>query len=239
MFCASDLSTELCGWVTSALLAAIIEWGNYGPVEYWVLGIDVTAAESLTQVNCQRRVDRKQWNMTDCMRKHSPSGEYGFESYRKVGADAVAGGQPRGDAGRNGVREWGIHYFISSLPVGFTDYFDVPGASEQNTIFHEYFHVVQNSHLSSPEKWEMRKAALGPRWFHEGAAMYMSLLIPRELMESHKLDSSLLHWLLSVPMKQHPRGVQQYCGQKAESHSQSAVDIGSIDHPTNGFVLLL
>ena len=173
VFCASDLSIELCGWVTSALLAAIMEWGNYGPVEYWVLGIDVTAAEKLTEVNCQRRDDRKQWNMNDCMRQHSPSGDYGFESYRKIGADAVAAGRPSGNAGLNGARDWGIHYFTSSLPVGFTDYFEVPGTEEQKTIFHEYFHAVQHANIYT-EDYRKRDELLGPVWFNEGGAEYMA-----------------------------------------------------------------
>ena len=49
VFCASDLSNEICGWVTSALLTAVIEWGNYGPLEYWVLGIDTDAANAVTR----------------------------------------------------------------------------------------------------------------------------------------------------------------------------------------------
>ena len=178
VFCTSDLSTELCGWVTSALLAAIIEWGNYGPVEYWVLGIDVVTATSLTEVNCQRRVDRKQWNMNDCMRKHSPSGDHGFESYRKLGADAVASRRPSNSAGRNGARDWGIHYFTSSLPVGFTDYYwdgdyQVPGATEQKTIFHEYFHALQHANIYT-EDYRERDELLGPVWFNEGGAEYMA-----------------------------------------------------------------
>lgn len=187
VFCASDLSTQLCGWVTSALLAAILEWGNYGPVEYWVLGIDVTAAESLTEVNCERRVDRGQWNMNDCMHKHSPSGNHGFGSYRKLGADAVASGRPGGSAGRNGARDWGIHFFASSFPVGFTDYFEVPGADEQKTIFHEYFHVVQHANIYA-EDHRKRDELLGPVWFNEGGAEYMAQYGSRKARTSGALQ---------------------------------------------------
>ena len=37
VFCASDLQETVCPAVTSSLLAAMIEWGSYEPVEYWVL----------------------------------------------------------------------------------------------------------------------------------------------------------------------------------------------------------
>ena len=187
VFCASDLSTELCEWVTSALLAAIMEWGNYGPVEYWVLGIDVEAAEKLTEVHCQRRDDRKQWTMNDCMRQNSPSGYHGFETYRRVGADAVASGKLGGSAGLNGAREWGIHYFTSSLPLGFTDYFEVPGTEDQKTIFHEYFHAVQHANIYT-EYYRKRDELLGPVWFNEGGAEYMGLYGSRKARLSGTLQ---------------------------------------------------
>ena len=187
VFCASDLSIELCGWVTSGLLAAAMEWGNYGPVEYWVLGIDVGAKEKLTEANCQRHVERDQWNMSDCLYKHSPSGDHGFESCRQLGADAVASGQPSGNAGRNGRRDWGIHYFTSSLPVGFTDCFEVSGADEQNTLFHEYFHAVQHAHIYTEDR-DKRDELLGPVWFNEGGATYMAQIGSRNARMSGVLQ---------------------------------------------------
>lgn len=173
VFCASDLSTELCGWVTSALLSAIVEWGNYGPVEYQVLGIDVESSKKFAEFYCQRRDDRKQWTMNDCMGYHTPPSEYGFQSYRKIGADAVAAGRPNGTASLNGARGYGFHNFTSSVPAGFTDYFDVPGADAQKSIFHEYFHAVQHAHVYT-EDYRKRDELLGPAWFVEGSAEYMA-----------------------------------------------------------------
>ena len=128
VFCSSDLPIEVCEGVTSTLLASSKQWGNYGPLEYWVLGTEIEAAKTLTEINCNRRKTRgQQHDINRCFRKHEGSGSHGFEDYRRVGAEAVESGRPRNDAGRNGNRDWGIHYFTSSLPVWIPG--DVQGAS--------------------------------------------------------------------------------------------------------------
>ena len=187
IFCAAELATELCGWVTSALLTAAMEWGNYGPMEYWILGIDKDAGAQLINTFCQRRDDRKQWPMSQCVEHQSAPDGHGFEAYRKIGADAVASGQPSGSAGLNGDREWGIHFFTSSIPLGFTDYFEVPGAEEQKTVFHEYFHAVQHSYIFTKDH-KKRDELLGPIWFNEGGAEYMAQIASRKARTSGALE---------------------------------------------------
>ena len=182
VFCASDLPASICDEITTALLAATAEWGNYGPLEYWVLGTDEQAAQALTEIYCGRRDMRDQFDKASCLRKHNNS-RYGFESYRKTGAEAVASGRPSNDAGRNGHREWGFHFFISSLPVGLTDLFKVPGTEEQKTVFHEYFHAVQHSHIQTKD-WSKRDQLLGTVWFNEGAAEYMAQSASMKLRKS-------------------------------------------------------
>ena len=157
------------------MLAATNEWGNYGPLEYWVLGTEEQAGKALTDAFCNRRKKRGHIEKARCLQKHNNEGDYGFEYYRKIGAEAVASGKPNQDAGWNGNRKWGIHYFTSSLPVGLTDKFKVPGAEEQKTILHEYFHAVQASHIQTKDRNE-RKKLMGPVWFIEGSAEYMALV---------------------------------------------------------------
>ena len=190
IFCASDLSIELCSNVTSALLAAIIEWGNYGPVEYWVLGIDEAAGAQLIRTYCDRRDFRKQWNMDECIERESSPDQYGFNYYRRIGADAVESGQPSVEAARGGAKHWGFHLFTSSIPVGFTDYFDIPGWDEQKIIFHEYFHAVQMAHVSTADSLDgpRRDETEGPVWFVEGGAEYMALKATQKALSSGVLD---------------------------------------------------
>ena len=93
------------------------------------------------------------------------------------------------DAGWNGDRKWGIHFFTSSLPVGLSDMFNVPGASEQKTVFHEYFHTVQESHIKTKDhsKREDEQLIIGPVWFREGGAEYMAQSVMMKLRNSGKL----------------------------------------------------
>jgi hypothetical protein len=112
---------------------------------------------------------------------------HGFDYYRKLGADAIVSGQPGGSAGLNGDRQMGIHFFTSSIPVGFTDYFQVPGAEEQKTVFHEYFHAVQHSYIFT-EDYRKRDELLGPVWFNEGSAEYMAQIASRKARASGALE---------------------------------------------------
>ncbi len=43
VFCTTDMDDRVCERATKALLVGIEEWGNYGPVAYWVLGADAVS----------------------------------------------------------------------------------------------------------------------------------------------------------------------------------------------------
>lgn len=187
VFCATDITTEVCEWMTRGLLAAISRWGNYAPVEYWVLGADYEAYENLTAINCARRIERGQMRQVDCDRKHGPGGNHGFYSYWKLGSDSIASGRPGGSAGLNGDRNWGVHFFTASLPVALTDYFEVSGLEEQKTLHHEYFHGVQHAHIFTKDR-NQRDELLGPVWFNEGAAEYMAQVAVKEGRASVLID---------------------------------------------------
>ena len=60
-FFAADLSDDVRSGLTNTLLVATSEWGNYGPLEYWVLGTDLKAAQELTELFCERRSQLGQW----------------------------------------------------------------------------------------------------------------------------------------------------------------------------------
>ncbi|MBI15095.1 MAG: hypothetical protein CL782_02380 [Chloroflexi bacterium] len=181
VFCATDLPDLVCSTITSSLIAAMIEWGSYSNVEYWILGSDKDAASKLTDLNCERRDTTEslvysgtQMPMKYCLEKHGPSGDHGFESYRKLSEDAINQGQPMGSMGLNGERDWGIHYFTSSIPFGLTDHFPfIGGGQEQKGAFHEYFHAVQHSYIQTTDR-NKRDELLGLVWFVEGGAEYMA-----------------------------------------------------------------
>ena len=167
-FFAADLSDDVRNGVTNTLLVATAEWGNYGPLEYWVLGTDLKAAQDLTELFCERRSQLGQWEKSECFSHHTDTNSnHNFESYRKKGADAIAREKPGGSMGWNGNRGWGIHLYASSYPLGFDKLFGSSPGGAQKGIFHEYFHAVQQSHIFTRDNNE-RWALSGPTWFVEG-----------------------------------------------------------------------
>lgn len=58
LFFADDISEFIQQQFRNDLNLGIEEWGNYGPLEYWILGNDIEAANSLAQTYCERRTSR-------------------------------------------------------------------------------------------------------------------------------------------------------------------------------------
>lgn len=185
---AADLSEEVHSGVTRALLAAAEEWGNYGPLEYWVLGTDPQAAADLARRFCERRAERGDLPLEYCLAEaQREDRDHNFEYYRRIGADAIASGQPSSSMGLNGNRDWGIHLFSSSYPFGFDRALDVGPGQEQIIVLHEYFHAVQSAHIHTRDH-RLREELMGPVWFVEGAAYYMSEVTARRLWATGALE---------------------------------------------------
>ena len=216
-FFAADLSDDVRDGLTDALLVATSEWGNFGPLEYWVLGTDLDAAKDLAERFCERRSQRGDFKKSQCLSENlDPNGQYRFEYYRKIGADAIARKKAGGSMGWNGNREWGIHFYASSYPLGFDRLFGSSPAGEQRGVFHEYFHAVQQAHIFSRDSDE-RKALSGLAWFIEGGADYMAQTTTRKLWASGKLttiddsDSGSFEQSFKNKMKKGKKMIAEHC----------------------------
>ena len=185
VFTAADVSEKAKQAVVETLAAASGVWGSSGRLEYWVLGADRDAALQLGLKFCERRVARGQMTRRDCLADND-NRDHGFLMYQEIGAKALATGMPSGSAGHNGGAEWGFHRMTSSLPLGFAGVLDIAGEDEQVTIFHEYWHSVQNSFIQTTNHRKRHKL-MGPVWFVEGSAVAMAELTTAELRESGKL----------------------------------------------------
>lgn len=158
--------------------AAIEAWGNYGPIEYWVVGKDVLAAEALASRYCSRRVRRGEMTAEQC--EHGDRRQEEFRDWARRAAEIETTGQPFLEAGWNGGFEWGLHQFSSSLPPGWAGLADVRIEDDQTVLLHEYFHAIQQSHVTTLD-WEERQRLMGPVWFVEGGAEYMAQVTSESL----------------------------------------------------------
>ena len=216
-FFAADLSDEVRNGITNTLLAATEEWGNYGPLEYWVLGTDLEAAKDLAEQYCQRRAERGESEFSECLSETmDPERRHRFEYYRKIGADAVAQEKSGGSMGYNGMREWGIFLYMSSYPMSFDRLFNSSPAGAQKGVFHEYFHGIENAHIESTDTDE-RSALMGPPWFVEGGAEYMAHITVRKLWASGKLailegsDLGSLEEEFEKKMTRSKKAIEEHC----------------------------
>ena len=57
-FFADDLSQAVRDGINQGLMHAANVWGNYGPLEYWVMGTDDEAGLALIETFCERREAR-------------------------------------------------------------------------------------------------------------------------------------------------------------------------------------
>lgn len=205
-FYASDVVPRVRELLEESILAAAGEWGNFGPLEYWVTGIDVKAAEELGDRYCSRRLAKGNLGhrqaretasereiaqaLNGCRKGHSFVN--GLAEMAAKTAAAIEAGQPNLDASRNGMRDWNVHLLSSSYPVGFAGLFDIPFADNQTVAFHEYFHVVQHAHIDSFD-YEERDELLGPMWWVEGGAEYMAQTTTQRLCDTGVLTASTWH----------------------------------------------
>ena len=211
IFFASDISQKIRVGFMSDLNLITAELGNYGPIEWWIIGRDIDAANELAEIHCRRRVDREQERFNpdfyyeSCIAnmmypnhnvgdQHVPSwwgSDYvgRFEQYRAIEP-------PSGSAGLNGMRDWGIHLLSSSLPYSYDD--NEWGFTKEDysaTLFHEYIHVVQSANLYTTESFvdevnNTRRVGWGPTSMAEGAASYINEFLLLTYIKDGKYDKS-------------------------------------------------
>ena len=142
-----------------AITVAAREWGNFGPLKYRVSGVDVDAANELAEKYCSRRETLGEMSKNDCL-ENDYTAKFLPEMAVKVSA-AIQSSDPTSDASRNGKREWGIHLFSSSYPLGYARLLGIPFADDQQTAFHEYFHALQHAYIFTLDK-DIRDDMMGP-----------------------------------------------------------------------------
>lgn len=147
----------------------------------------MAAATNSEDKYCSRRETRRELSKEDCMR-YEHTATFLPEMAARVRA-AIQSGDPFSSADRNGHRDWGIHLFSSSYPLGYAGLLGMPVADDQKTAFHEYFQAVQHAYIFTLDR-ETRDAMMGSMWFVEGGAEFMAQTTTQRLRDAGALTAS-------------------------------------------------
>jgi len=136
-------------------------WGNYGPLEFWIVGKSEATAKILDRKYCDIR---KQKDPSIPLR-HCLNRGHNFVSYAR-------GGNAGLNTRRNENEKWSG--FIITMSAKF------PGPKEEDyksVVLHEYFHVYQHAHIHSRIRSERESLHQKNPWWGEGGAEYMAQLL--------------------------------------------------------------
>lgn len=167
-FKAADVSNETLNLTLEWYNIASSEWGNFGPVEIYVIGNDVDAAKDLEDVFCERhKALDENWNEEwDCANENYEI----FTRYTEDGGAAIS-------TFKRTYIEYDFMMMIMSAKY--------PGPQEDDykpVTLHEYFHIYQHSHINDECTGDSRDSCErdakmggeGKPWFAEGGAEFMA-----------------------------------------------------------------
>jgi hypothetical protein len=160
-YAASDVADSQVKLTEKWYKIAAGAWGNYGPLEFWVVGQDEQAAAELDKRYCDIR---KQKDPTTSIR-HCLNRSHNFVSYARSGNAGL-------NTRRNEHSQWSG--FIITMSGKF------PGPDEDDykpVVLHEYFHVYQHAHIHSRNEAERERLGQKNPWWGEGGAEYMAQLL--------------------------------------------------------------
>ena len=111
-------------------------WGNYGPLEFWVIGTDPLSAHKLDSLYCETRISKDN-TLTESHMQNCINREYNFIDYANNGGAGL-------NTQRNEYQQYSV--FIITLASKYP----FPNESDYNVVtMHEYFHVYQQAHILS------------------------------------------------------------------------------------------
>jgi len=160
-YSASDVSNYQVELTRKWYQIAARAWGNYGPLEFWIVGSSEASAAKLDVKYCEIRKQKDpSLRLSNCLdRGHN------FVSYAK---DGNAGLNTR----RNEHDQWSGYIITMSGKY--------PGPQEEDymsVVLHEYFHVYQHAHIDSRVQSERESRNQKNPWWAEGGAEYMAQLL--------------------------------------------------------------
>ena len=139
-------------------------WGNYGPLEFWVIGTDPLSAHKLDSLYCETRISKDN-TLTESHMQNCINREYNFIDYANNGGAGL-------NTQRNEYQQYSV--FIITLASKYP----FPNESDYNVVtMHEYFHVYQQAHIYTLDEDERADLMVRNPWWSEGGANYLSELL--------------------------------------------------------------
>jgi hypothetical protein len=179
VYAAADVTQEHIDVTVEWVNKAIELWGNYGPLELWIIGSSPEAAISLDEKWCEVRTEKDpSWNTQwDCANGDPYGSGDGWSPFYNCVTDGCS-------SVSNYIKE-DLGYYFNALLMSAR----YPGPEEEDykkVVLHEYFHVYQHSLLSVPaiDSGDWRKSnrnvyfsnsEVQVPFLMEGGAEYMAL----------------------------------------------------------------
>ncbi len=143
VYAAADVTQEHIDVTVEWVNKAIELWGNYGPLELWIIGSSPEAAIGLDEKWCEVRVEKDpSWNTQwDCANGDPYGSGDGWSPFYNCVTDGCSSVSTY-------IKE-GQDYYFNALLMSAR----YPGPEEEDykkVVLHEYFHVYQHSLLSVP-----------------------------------------------------------------------------------------
>ena len=163
-FPASDVSETQVGRIRTDYDTASTAWGNFGPLEFWIVGTNMEAAGALDCDFCETR------------RQRDPSLPPEFDEYCANRGHSFVDYALNGGAGLNTRRTEEEEYSV--FLVTFSSKYPFPDETDYTVVsYHEYFHVVQSAHIDTRDQDERARLMVENPWWSEGGAEYMAQLL--------------------------------------------------------------
>ena len=162
-----DIENSHIDQIVEYYIIAQETWGNYGPLEFWVVGTNLLQAAQLDYEYCELRLEKDpclgdnflQW----CLNR-----EYSFVDYANYGG-----------AGLSLSRQyhWNCDGY-SYMEITLSSKYPFPNETDYNVVtMHEYFHAYQQAHIDTYDYNERAALMVVNPWWSEGGAEYMAQLL--------------------------------------------------------------
>ncbi len=157
-YAAEDVSQETIALTKQYYKIASEHWGNYGPMEFWLVGKSEDAAKKLDEQYCAlRKLKSPSTPVEYCLNR-----DHNFVTYATEGNAGL-------NLRRNNYEEW------SGFLITMTSKNPSPTEDDyKSVLFHEYFHVYQQAHIHTRDESQRQRMSLENPWWLEGGAEYMA-----------------------------------------------------------------